>query len=133
MVGIKSQAFMLMAVLVYFILLVILLRKKTLNLKYGLIWIFSGIIMLILAIFPEILNRFSEFVGIASPTNALFAVIIFCLIMILMSLTAIVSGLNNKVKNCHSPLHCWRIIFGKLKNGKVKPKKLRKSQNRSIF
>lgn len=98
MVGIKSQAFMLMAVLVYFILLVILLRKKTLNLKYGLIWIFSGIIMLILAIFPEILNRFSEFVGIASPTNALFAVIIFCLIMILMSLTAIVSGLNNKVK-----------------------------------
>lgn len=98
MIGGKSQIIMLLAVLCYFVLLIFLLRKKMLNLKYGLLWIFSGVLMLILAIFPGILNSFSRLVGIASPTNALFAVILFCVMIILMSLTAIVSGLNNKVK-----------------------------------
>ncbi len=98
MIGGKSQIIMLLAVICYFFLLILLLRKKMLNLKYGLLWIFSGVLMLILAAFPGILNAFSSFVGIASPTNALFAVIIFCIILILMSLTAIVSSLNNKVK-----------------------------------
>lgn len=98
MIGGKSQIIMLLAVVCYFVLLILLLRKKMLNLKYGLLWIFSGVLMLILAIFPGILNSFSRLVGIASPTNALFAVILFCVMIILMSLTAIVSGLNNKVK-----------------------------------
>lgn len=98
MIGGKSQIIMLLAVMCYFVLLIFLLRKKMLNLKYGLLWIFSGVLMLILAIFPGILNSFSRLVGIASPTNALFAVILFCVMIILMSLTAIVSGLNNKVK-----------------------------------
>lgn len=98
MIGGKSQIIMLLAVMCYFVLLILLLRKKMLNLKYGLLWIFSGVLMLILAIFPGILNSFSRLVGIASPTNALFAVILFCVMIILISLTAIVSGLNNKVK-----------------------------------
>lgn len=98
MIGGKSQIIMLLAVMCYFVLLILLLRKKMLNLKYGLLWIFSGVLMLILAIFPGILNSFSRLVGIAIPTNALFAVILFCVMIILISLTAIVSGLNNKVK-----------------------------------
>lgn len=98
MIGGKAQIIMLLAVVCYFVLLILLLRRKMLNLKYGLLWIFSGVLMLILAIFPGILNFFSRLVGIASPTNALFAVILFCMIIILISLTAIASGLNNKVK-----------------------------------
>lgn len=54
--------------------------------------------MLILAIIPQILNMFANLVGIYEPTNALFAIIFFCIIIILMSLTAIVSKLNEKSK-----------------------------------
>ena len=89
---------MLVAVAVYFYLVLRLLKKKSLNLKYTLLWLLSGIIMLILAVFPQILNGFATAVGIYEPTNALFAVIFFCIIIILMSLTAIVSKLNEKSK-----------------------------------
>lgn len=89
---------MLLAVALYFVLLLYLLKKRSLALKYTLLWILSGLIMLVLAIFPQILNLFANFVGVYEPTNALFSIICFCIIIILMSLTAIVSKLNEKSK-----------------------------------
>ena len=91
------QIAMLLAVAVYFALLFYFLKKRRLNLKYTLLWIFSGFIMLILAVFSQVLNWLSALVGIYSPVNALFAIALFCIIIILMSLTAIVSKLNDRL------------------------------------
>lgn len=96
--SITLQASMLLAVGLYFFLLLRLLKKKSLNLKYTLLWIFSGILMLVLALFPGLLSVVAKLIGVYAPTNALFALILFCVIMILMSLTAIVSKLNERVK-----------------------------------
>ncbi len=93
-----AQISMLIALAFYAAILLTLLRNKRLNLRYALLWIFSGVLMLVLALFPGILPAIAEMVGIVSHTNALFALVFFCLILILMSLTAIVSGLNDKVK-----------------------------------
>ena len=91
------QIFMLIAVALYFALLIYFLRRKRINLKYSLLWLFSGVVMLLLALFPGILDRTAAIVGIASPVNALFAIVLFCVMIILMSLTAIVSRLNNQL------------------------------------
>lgn len=98
MVPLKLQILMLVAVAIYFLLLFMLLRKRSLNLKYTLLWIFSGAVMLLLGVFPNLLSRMATMIGIATPTNALFAIMFFCVIIILMSLTAIVSKLNEKTK-----------------------------------
>lgn len=88
----------LIGVLLYFVCLAVLLHRKKLNLRYSLLWIFSGVFMLILAAFPAILNIFAGVLGIYEPTNALFAILSFCMIMIIVSLTCIVSKLNEQVK-----------------------------------
>ncbi len=98
MISIKLQITMLIAVGLYFLIVFGLLKKKTLNLKYTLLWLASGIIMLALAVFPQTLAWFAALVGIYEPTNALFAFMFFCVIIILMSITAIVSKLNEKSK-----------------------------------
>lgn len=98
MISTTLRTAMLLAVAVYFLLVFHFLKKKSLNLKYTLLWLLSGVIMLFLAVFPQILTVFAKLVGIYEPTNALFAVIFFCIIVILMSLTAIVSKLNEKNK-----------------------------------
>lgn len=98
MISVKLQITMLVAVGLYFLIVFRLLKKKTLNLKYTLLWLASGIIMLALAVFPQILGWFAAVVGIYEPTNALFAFMFFCVIIILMSITAIVSKLNEKSK-----------------------------------
>lgn len=96
MISGKLQLVMLAGVCVYFILLWMLLKRRSLNLKYTLLWIFSGCVMLFLGLFPWALTWISELLGIYAPTNALFALMFFCVIIILVSLTSIVSKLNQK-------------------------------------
>ncbi len=98
MISSKLQISMLIAVGLYFLIVFRLLKRRNLNLKYTLLWLLSGAIMLMLAVFPRILGWLAALVGVYDPTNALFALMFFCVIIILMSLTAIVSKLNEKSK-----------------------------------
>lgn len=83
---------------VYFFLIGHFLKSKALNLKYSLLWIISGIIMLILVIFPGILYEISALLGFASPVSAIISSELFFLMCILMSVTSIVSKQNEKSK-----------------------------------
>ena len=87
----KMQFFAIIAVILFFVILIWLLRKNRLELRYALLWFFCGVIMLVLAIFPRLLDRFAQFAGIYSSVNALFAVALFFALMLILSLTSIVS------------------------------------------
>jgi len=90
---------LLAGIALYFILIVYFLKKKALSLKYTLLWFASGFMILLLVIFPNILYKVADFLGFVSPVNALFAVVIFFMLCILMSITSIVSKLNSKNKS----------------------------------
>ena len=84
--------------LLYFFVLVSLLRKKKLELKYSLLWIATGIILAVLNAFPRLLDSLCDIVGVASSVNGLFMAffgLAFCLIM---SLTSIVSKQKSDIK-----------------------------------
>ena len=91
MITLKMQFFAIIAVILFFVILIWLLRKNRLELRYALLWFFCGVIMLVLAVFPWLLDRFAEIVGIYSSVNALFAVALFFALMLSLSLTSIVS------------------------------------------
>ncbi len=88
----------LIAVFIYFFILIMLLRQKRLNLRYTLLWLFSGLLMLILAIFPQLLGGITHLLGIQLQSNALFAIMLFCMMIILMSMTSIISKQNDAIK-----------------------------------
>lgn len=85
-------------ILIYYIGLYRFIRRRQFLLKYTLLWIVLGLALLIMAVFPEVLYFISGLIGIASPVNALFFSMIVMVIMILLSLTAICSGLSDKTK-----------------------------------
>jgi hypothetical protein len=82
----------------YFILIMYFLKKKSLNLKYTILWIVSGITMLTVVIFPQLIHEVSIMLGIMNPVNAVFALELFFLLVILMSITSIVSKQSEKIK-----------------------------------
>lgn len=93
------RVFLGIAVVLYFVIIMYFLKKKTLLLKYTLLWIFSGFAMGILVLCPQLLEWFVSMVDIKTPMNGLFAVCILAILIILMSLTAIVSKQNEKIKH----------------------------------
>lgn len=86
------------AVICYFILILYYLKKKRIELKYTLLWLFSGLIMGLMIFFPHLLIRFVKLLGIESNMNGLYILCFGFIIAILMSLTSIVSGQSNRIR-----------------------------------
>ncbi len=82
---------LIVAIIIYYVIILSLLKHKKLNMKYTLLWLLTGLIMLILVLFPQIMVKFISLVGITSLMNGLFITMIAFLIMLVMSLTSIAS------------------------------------------
>ena len=98
MIGSTLRTVLIAAVICYFVVILKFLKDKALSLKYTLLWIFAGIAMAILIIFPDILTWFINLFGIQNNMNGLFLFCIAFIIMILMSITSIVSRQNRKIR-----------------------------------
>lgn len=88
---------MLIGIVIYFFILFYFLKKKMLSLKYTLLWMFFGLVLLLVVLFPILLNAV-YFLGIKSPVNGIFVISFFAVLTILMSLTAIVSKMSARIK-----------------------------------
>lgn len=53
----------------------------------------------IIALFPQIIYVFVKLIGIQTPVNGLYAICIFMMMLILISLTSIVSKQTERIKN----------------------------------
>ena len=89
---------LLTGVLLYLLLIVILMRKGRMSLKYSLIWFFSGVVLLLCAIFPQAIRFFTRLIGVYSEVNAVFFVGVCFLLLIILSLTSIVSGQTERIR-----------------------------------
>ena len=87
------------ALVVYFVMILVFLKNKTLELRYTLLWMFAGVVLAVLVIWPETLTRLIGLMGIQSNMNGLFLMTIAFIVMIMMSLTSIVSRQTNKIRN----------------------------------
>lgn len=98
MIPYRLQIVLLIAVVLYFIVILYFLKKKALELKYTLIWLLAGVVMLVLIAFPQLMTIAVSLLGIQSNMNGLYIALISFIIMILMTLTSIVSRLAYKAK-----------------------------------
>jgi hypothetical protein len=87
---------LLAAIFIYSVILVMLLRRKVLTLKYSLLWLFFDLCMIIVVLFPKPFIDSMKWIGIVEPINGLFALSHFLSLLIVMSLTTIVSRISTR-------------------------------------
>lgn len=88
----RLKWFALIAGILFLVMMIELIRKKKVMLKYALLWLLSGVVMLVLAIFPQLLDTMAGLIGVYDPVNALFAILLCCGLMLMISFSVIVSG-----------------------------------------
>ena len=86
------------ALIIYFGLILLFLKRKAIELKYTLLWLLAGACMTILVVFPHILPAFLGLFGIVGNMNGLFIICIAFLMMLCMALTSIVSRQAGKIR-----------------------------------
>ena len=73
-------------------------RKNKLNLRFALLWLVLGVLMLIIDIFPEIITFVASALGLELASNLLFFLGICFTLILVFGLTLKVSKLNDEVK-----------------------------------
>ena len=86
-------------VIIYFALVLLLLKKRAISLKYTLLWLLAGFVMGIMVIWPQTLVMSIRIIGIEDNMNGLFVISIGFLIAIAMALTSIVSRQTEKIRS----------------------------------
>lgn len=96
-----SSRLMLYSIIIIFIVIMIILnilRKGRMNIKYSIIWLFAFGSLFICLLIPGLLPKITKLLGFGLSSNMIIVCFIAILIFINISLTIIISGLNEKVR-----------------------------------
>ncbi len=74
------------------------IKRRVIDIRHALVWLVVCILLLILDIFPSLLEGISRLLGFALPVNMLFFLGFLLAIVIIFGLSAKVSKLNEQVK-----------------------------------
>lgn len=75
-----------------------MVRQRRLMERYSLLWMAAALILILLAVFSGALFAFADLVGVATPSNALFAFALGFVTFMLLHFSASISRLTNQNK-----------------------------------
>ncbi len=85
--------------LIAFVYIVVKIRNSKMQIEYALFWIILSIMMMVMAIFPQILYWLTGKLGFMSTSNLVYLIIIGILLLKVFMMTIEVSDLEQKVQN----------------------------------
>lgn len=119
----RLQIIMIAASLIFLFYIVMMLRNRKIELKYTLTWLFAGLCLISVAVFPGLLRLISNLLNIVEPVNTLFLFIIFFLLLILFTLTIAISRNAIRVKTLTQEIGMLKMELDKLADDKKQDKK----------
>ena len=75
-----------------------LLKKGRLTVRYSIIWLMAGGALLLFAVFPYIVLVLRDWLNMEMPVNVVFTLVLAFVLLLLLSLSTIVSGFAEKLK-----------------------------------
>ena len=102
------------AVLVLVIIVGLLLRRQ-LREKYATLWLIIGLALLILAVFPGLLIGMSKALGVAVPSNLIFALAIVLLVGVALHLSWELSRAEDEVRRVAEDVAVLRLEVEELR------------------
>ena len=94
----KVQIISAVIVLLGALYIIRLIRKRKIDLKYALPWMFVAFLILLVDCFPGILSGLSKVLGIATPVNTLFLVALCFATSLIFVMTVVMSRQSDRIR-----------------------------------
>ena len=98
MITIKAQIIIAIFIVIALYIIVNMIGKRQLELKYALAWLLVGVGILVLDLFPNLMIGISNLLGIVQPINMLFFVGFCFALCIIFGLTVAISKMSVRIK-----------------------------------
>lgn len=96
--NVRLQIIVAIAILFALGVIINMIRKRALELRYALAWLIVGVGVLILDVFPGVMEKLASVLGIYSPVNMLFFLGFCFSLVIIFVLTVAVSRMSIRIK-----------------------------------
>ena len=73
-----------------------LMRSRRLQERYALLWLLTGLVVLVLAVWRGLLGWAADVIGIAYPPSALFVLASFFILVVLLHYSTVISKLSEQ-------------------------------------
>ena len=98
-----------------------LLRRRQLKEKYAVLWLVVGVGMVVLAVFPGLLDVTARFVGVQSGPNLLLFVGVLVLLLVCVHLSWEVSRLEDKSRALAEEVGLLRLELDRARSAPSRP------------
>lgn len=95
--SIRLKMFLVLLILLFIVYIIFRVKSNKLNLKYSLLWLFTGLFMLLCVFSEKLLSSIAGFIGIETTSNMIFLFGFIILIILTFALTNIVSMQKKKI------------------------------------
>lgn len=85
--------------IIWIILILRLVRNGKLSIKYSMIWLFMALVILIVGVFPKLIELIADFFGFLTISNLVIGVILTLLLFLTLFLTMIVTNQKTQINN----------------------------------
>lgn len=92
----RVSAFAAIAAIMLLAVIFELIRSRRLQERYALLWLVTGLVLLVLAVWRDGLNVLASTVGIAYPPSALFLVLGLFFLVVLLHYSTVISELAER-------------------------------------
>ncbi|MFL5825947.1 MAG: DUF2304 domain-containing protein [Thermoleophilaceae bacterium] len=96
--GTRIQIVSILATVVLFLIVFELVRRRRLQERYALLWLFAAVVLFGLAAWQGLLSKISHAVGIFYPPSALFVIACGFILVLLLHFSVAVSRLSDQTK-----------------------------------
>jgi hypothetical protein len=95
---VRIQIVAIVAAAVLLIVLLELVRRRSLLERYALLWLLSALVLLALSVWRGLLETVADAIGVAYPPNALFLIAFGFVLVLLLHFSLAVSRLSDQTK-----------------------------------
>ncbi|MDP8974898.1 MAG: DUF2304 domain-containing protein [Actinomycetota bacterium] len=104
----KAQFFVALVTIGSLLFILRLVRRRQLRAKYSLLWLSLGVVLIVLAVSPQMLDRVSRAVGVAYPPTVFFVLAITLLLLIVIHFSWELSRLEERTRTLAEELALLR-------------------------
>ncbi|MNI61484.1 hypothetical protein D3C73_1167580 [compost metagenome] len=115
----KLQVFLIVLSVLFLFLLINMIKKYELQLKYALVWITMVVLMLVVALIPTTAFYFTDLLGFQEPSNFVFLLGILCSLVIIFSLTISISNLSHQIRQMSQEIGIIKKNLKEIENKKI--------------
>lgn len=94
----RLQYLLIFGTFVLFGMIIWLIKHEKIEIKYAIIWLAFSVVLILFSIFPHLVFVLGDITRVINPVNFIFMTQIIFILLILLSVSAVISGFSRKIK-----------------------------------